>query len=85
MTAPTFIIQATDQESLEQMPNLYIKTLEEAIRANSDRPRVIEHIRVRLINLRAEVDNIQDRLWANENSVDITPKENFNDENLRVY
>lgn len=64
---PVIIIKYTCKESLRAMPDFYIRTLEESIRANADDFDKLEEIRVKLINCRAEVDNLQAQIWANKN------------------
>ncbi len=67
MNEPTIVIQFKTQDTLEMLPDIYIKCFEEAIKANADKPEKLEEIRRRLIGLRAEVDNLQAVRWARDN------------------
>lgn len=66
---PVIVIKTICSETLASFPDLYITSLEEAIRANADNFEALETIRKRLIGLRAEVDNLQAQMWARENNL----------------
>lgn len=53
MKETTITIKFTCQESLEQMPNIYIRNFEEAITANSHREKVLKRISIDLVELHA--------------------------------
>lgn len=69
LNEPTIIIKFTT-ETNEILPDIYIRSLEDAIKANADNFDRLEEIRVRLINCRAEVDNLQGRLWRKQHGYD---------------
>lgn len=66
MKTRTIVIRFKCQESLRNMPDLYIKDLEQAIEAVSNNYDKLEDIRIKLINARATVDNLQARIWADK-------------------
>lgn len=67
MKEQTIIIKYKCKETHRMLPDLYIKSLEDAIAANSEDFDTLEEIRVKLINARAEVDKHQARIWADKN------------------
>lgn len=75
MKEPVIIVKFKDSETLKPLPNIYITSLEEAIRANAGDFEKLEEIRKRLIGLRADVDYLQSQIWAKEHGIVLKSKE----------
>lgn len=58
LNEPTIIIKYTT-DMMEALPDIYIKSLEEAIQANAGNNTKLEEIRLKLVSCRAVVDNLQ--------------------------
>lgn len=67
MKEMTVVIKYTCQESLEAIPDQYIRSLRESIALVAHDNDRLEEIRVELINCRATVDQYQNRIWAEKN------------------
>ncbi len=64
---PTIIIQFRTQDTLEMLPDIYIRSFEDAIKANAHNNDKLEELKRRVIGIRAEIDNLQAKIWADNN------------------
>jgi hypothetical protein len=67
MNAPTIIIKYTCQESLERLPDLYIKSMRDSIALIADNKERLHEMKLELMNMRAIVEEYQARIWARDN------------------
>lgn len=82
--AQTIVIQFTCNETFEKLPNLYIKSLSDAICANAYNFNVLETVRQDLISLRSLVDHYQDQIWAREHGYDIPIRTNWAEPEIKL-
>lgn len=70
MNTPTIVIKYQCQESLEWMPDIFIDSMEKAIKAQAGNYIKLHEIRLELKNLLAETENqildIDDPNWRKE-------------------